>query len=71
MLSHIINQDFWKRFNLYNNLSLNNQVQYNKNFVSDHPTLIFCEGVFKSKLVKPVKLRVIQALFADEVVFVL
>jgi hypothetical protein len=47
------------------------KTQANKNFVPDRRTLAFCEGVFKSRLVKPVKLRVIQVVFAGEVVFVL
>jgi hypothetical protein len=43
--------------------------QPNKNFVPDRPTLAFCEEVFKSKLVEPLGLRVIQVVFTGEGVF--
>lgn len=45
-------------------------MQYIKSFLPARPTLAFREGVFKLKLVVPVKLRVIQVVFVGEVVFV-
>jgi len=42
-----------------------------KNLLPDRQTLAFREGVFKSKLIGPVKLRVIQLVFAGEMMSVL